>query len=201
MEVLIIVALIALLALVAILALNPQTQLKKSRDTRRKNDLEKVQNKLESHFSDKGYYPTITCEDEEECCQELEKNDSLLSPYLEAIPSDPISLRKYLYCSQPEKSQWYKIFTNIENLSDPQLAKNPCQPGCLKSSKTYNYVVASPNVTFENDLDPRTCSRGNTPYSPEGCVTLEDYCPPQGNPSCCSGGALFCQDNLYWCCP
>jgi len=202
MEILIFVALIAVLSTVALLAINPMTQLKKSRDARRKNDLEKVQNKLESFFSDKGDYPTISCEDDE-CCQQLEKNDSLLSPYLDGIPADPVPDRKYLYCSQPEKSQWYKIYTNIEYPQDPQLARNPCQPGCVKNEKTYNYVVSSPNIPFATLAEDVLIRCGGGEWRQPSCDNPWNYCPPrepEDRGACCSGGFLYCQDELYWCC-
>jgi len=198
MELMIVIAMIAILAVVALIALNPQTQLKKSRDAKRKNDLEKVQNKLESYFADKGNYPTISCAGEE-CCQELEAKDTLLAPYLDGIPADPASSRKYLYCSQPSQSQWYKIFTNIEYTQDTQLARNPCRPGCIKNSTRYNYVVSSPNILLETDVTD--VPEGAVTPDPSDCAAPGFYCPPSGvNRNCCGGDDfLYCGGGLYWC--
>jgi len=203
MEVLIVIALIVILATIAILALNPRTQLQKARDARRKSDLEKVQNKLESYFTDKGNYPTISCADSE-CCQILTKDDPILSPYLNKIPGDPSPSKSYLFCSAPTRSQWFKIYTNIENTADFQLSRNPCRTGCYKQSNFYNYVVMSPNIlTSEESGFPPEGSQSIE----AGCARPNNYCPPAGiNPACCSGTdgegqqlTLWCQEDLYWC--
>lgn len=82
-ELLIVVAIIVILGLLVLLAINPFTYIKRANDTERKADIYKLQNALESYFSDHESYPPnlqqilISC------------GGSGLSPYLDKIPCDP----------------------------------------------------------------------------------------------------------------
>ena len=142
-ELLIVVATIGILGAMAIFA--AKSQIAKGRDARRKSDLAKIQKALEDYMNDHGCYP-----DSLECGTDF-------SPYLTAIPCDPInsSYFNYFYSYNAAEGckSWYKIYARLEYPKDPIIKKvkcggeaagcpgGGCGPGCH-----YNYWVASPNM-------------------------------------------------------
>jgi len=135
-EALIVVTVIGILGAMAIFA--AKLQIAKGRDARRKSDLAKIQKALEDYMNDHGCYP-----DSLEC-------GASFSPYLTAIPCDPINSPyfNYFYSYNAAESckSWYKIYTRLEYTKDPIIEKVGCKDGCGPSNN-YNYWVSSPNMT------------------------------------------------------
>jgi len=132
-ELLIVVTIVGMLSLLAVWAFH--LQVLKGRDARRKADLAKLQMTLEDYLNDNDCYPAS-----------LECNQDFL-PYLSSVPCDPVNSRANIYYYSVSQGgtckRWYKIFTNLENKSDPVIEKIGCT---LETCGPFNYVVSSPNM-------------------------------------------------------
>lgn len=147
MELLIVVSIIAILVLMALLTLNYKAQIQKARDIKRKNDLQLIKTKLEDYYNDSESYPAPPGCSETSCCKEIDCQSSFLSPYLQKFPCDPQN-KKYTYCAEKTKSQWYKIYTNLEYLKDKVVETSGCKEGCFVSGKCFNCGISSPNTSI-----------------------------------------------------
>ncbi len=120
-EVLVVVAIISLLFIIALQMMIPQ--ISKSRDAHRKGDLDRVKVALENYFSDNGCYPDpailSSC------------NGDQLSPYIPAVPCDPLDNSPYVYIPAPgNQCGGYKVLAKMENRSDPVISELKCMAGC-----------------------------------------------------------------------
>jgi type II secretory pathway pseudopilin PulG len=151
LEFVIIVALLGLV-LSASYIFVPQ-QLKKSRDARRKSDLENIKGVYEDYYQDKGIYP-----DSLPSCGESFRigNEVLLS----SVPCDPLTGEDYFYMfCNGEKTNWYKIYTNLEIETDPEIGYINCSSGCGPDCE-YNYGVSSANVKLDTCGVTYACGPG-----------------------------------------
>jgi prepilin-type N-terminal cleavage/methylation domain-containing protein len=135
-ELMVSLSVVSFLILAAIFA--SRTQLIKGRDAKRKADLVKIQQALEDYLNDNTCYPeTFTC-------------GQNFSPYLTSVPCDPlnggVNIYYYSVSSQSGCKIWYKIFTNLENKTDPVVEKIGCTP---QNCGSFNYGVSSPNVELQ----------------------------------------------------
>lgn len=156
LELLIVISLIALLAAAAFALINPQRQIEKSWDTRRKNDLSQLQKVLEDFYNDKNCYPkpAEVCYDPtvNPTCQicGLRSTPLPISPYLSNLPCDPQqSLKPFLYqVDSITCPRWYRVFSKISNTSDPVINQVGCGTGCGPASDPtgYQYYISSPNT-------------------------------------------------------
>lgn len=140
-------------------------------------------------------------------------------PYLSKLPCDPQhKLKRYLYEVAPKSSgltcdapadpedptscpQWYRVYSNIGDLSDPAIKELGCQGSFCGSAPNfgYDYGVSSPNqklnyaTTFYYFTKVKTCD-SCSPYSQ--CVSLSggetiyathDQCCTQHHPPPVSG--------------
>jgi len=115
-EILVVIAVLAVLAGGLLVGLKPATQYKKSRDGRRKADLEQIRGALEMCYADTGSYPgsvydSIVCSDQ---------------TYLDNTPKDPSTDANYSY--SPSTST-YDLCATLEFDQDPDYP---------------NYCVANP---------------------------------------------------------
>lgn len=133
-ELLVVVAVISMLAVISVSFLRPQ--LFKGTDAKRKSDLRRIQVALEEYEKDKDCYPPpalVTCN----------PGDGL-TPYLSKIPCDPKTKSDYFYETDGSScSLWYRIYSNLENLQDPDIGKVGCDSGC---GPGYNFFLGSPNA-------------------------------------------------------
>lgn len=88
MELLIVMSIIAIITAIGLVSYAPIN--KRSRDAKRKSDLEQVRSALEMYRSDNGYYPGSSASFD---IMTTALNDSLVvpTPYLPSIPMDPKS--------------------------------------------------------------------------------------------------------------
>jgi prepilin-type N-terminal cleavage/methylation domain-containing protein len=189
MELLIVVALLGILLVVLLWAY--PAQIGKANDAKRKEDLDKLRIALQEYYSDKHCFPTTL-----ECGQSF-------SPYLDVIPCDPNG-SSYIYLPQTaDCAQWFKIYTNLQEKSDPVIKLVGCDKGCGPDKKS-NYGVSSTNVAVG---EPSASAPPSPSPSPEcstrtGCfakqcnsiVSQEYKCPT----------VYFCDDNCSggcWDCP
>lgn len=132
MELLVVVALIGVMASIFVIIIDPNTYMKRSRDTQRKGDLRTIQSALEIYRSDNGSYP-----------------DSLSTltsgtVYLRNIPSDPkgtaigYNSGNYYYSSGGVS---YTLAACLENNSDEDRGTEDLSPGGGTCSSGKYYVV------------------------------------------------------------
>ncbi len=175
-ELLIVIAFLAVLGVLLLVALNPQVQLSKSRDARRKADLQKLKNPLEDYYNDKQCYP--------------EKLEDLVSYYLGRIPLDPLTKQPYLYYNPSCDKYW--IYVNLEYEKDPEIVRVGCQNGCGPGGAgNYDYGVSSPNVRLE------TGGGGGGGCGGDWWACQGIYCNNFGptEPSCTGSGVGYCGDS------
>jgi len=193
-EILIAITVVALLTLTSIIAV-PQ-QLKKGRDARRKADLDRVKTALYDYYFDHDCFPEPPLPD---CGQPFGGNGTL---YLDGFPCDPNG-QAYEYqvtkIGGGKCSQWFRLFGNLEVVSDPIITKIHCDMGCGPQEKggvaertncTYNYGVASTNTQIYHNCGHRfVCAPGGGPSG--SCQLYEDPwvsgCPVVFDVSDCSG--------------
>lgn len=141
-ELLISVTLIAVI--VGVVALfNFKSTFERSRDAKRKMDLNKLVRIMEDYYNDNSRYPP----------SDYYYNGTIsniswgspFTPYLPQLPQDPLSpSRDYFYFGDPN-GKFFSIFAKLENTGDPDIALTGCPNGC-GPYMSYNYVVHSANV-------------------------------------------------------
>lgn len=177
MELLIVIALLGIIAVGLLVALDPQGQLNKAKDAKRKSDLALLKKSFEDFYNDHNRYPKP-----EEVCTSNNANCAIcgtspqspinFNPYLKSLPCDPdYPNRQYLYSVPPGEQASpfsYRLYVVLGNISDNAIAQvgctgNICGPGGIGA---YNYGVSSPNVDLE---------RGTIVPTPSGSPTPSTY--------------------------
>ncbi|HBU22283.1 TPA: hypothetical protein DEB02_05055 [Candidatus Beckwithbacteria bacterium] len=141
-----------------------QNSQKKSRDTRRKNDLKQVSLALEAYLNDKGQYPGDNsdsgqiygcgADDESLCDWGDEFTDQYGTVYMVEIPADPTLGYTYDYDADDTGTS-YQISARLENENDRDVPKdadgNPQSYQGLycdsAASIQCNYGTSSSNTT------------------------------------------------------
>lgn len=142
-ELIVAMAILGILATVGLASFR-NSQLK-SRDAKRKSDLEQVQRALEMYFNDYGSYPAssngqivlgapLSWNGEEM----KDQNGTL---YMKELPGDPVGNPEYCYQSNGTE---YQLYAKLENSEDSK-AKKDGYYSCNGINNAYNYGVASPN--------------------------------------------------------
>lgn len=146
-EMLIAIGLLGALLTGIIVIINPQTQINKTQDAKRKSDLAQLQRALDLYYNDIGRYPPVTS-------GYVINNmawGSAWSTYMNALPKDPDPGKTYVYYASGD-GQSYWLYANLAYASDPQacpLGRDcPHVPGAnLCGGKPCNYGISSSNVT------------------------------------------------------
>jgi hypothetical protein len=90
----------------------------KTRDVRRKDDVEQVGRALDAYASDhNGIYPETVWGPKK---NNIEDSDGVV--YMKSLPKDPSEDRSYIYQLSEDKHK-YKIYIALEYLSDPGIRK------------------------------------------------------------------------------
>jgi general secretion pathway protein G len=159
-EILIVMIIIAFLA--SLSAGSFQSSQRKSRDARRKADLNSISTALEAYYNDKGEYPNSSVDLKISGCGATAcdwgarfYDDDITNgaTYMEKLPSDPSTGRgfTYAYVSNGESYQLYARFENLEDPSVPHDASDVAQAytdlSCGVAS--CNYGISSTNTTVE----------------------------------------------------
>lgn len=164
-ELLVVITLAGLLVVITLAFLNPIKQIQKSWDGKRKAELVTLHKVFEDFYNDKNRFPLpadvcfeaaspprIDLYGKTACsCQICGRSSTSpnLFPYLPRLPCDPQSSQKeYLYdfdCSQtPQNPQWFRIYTKLSLLDDPDIKRVGCGAGCGPAPDfAYNYLVSS----------------------------------------------------------
>lgn len=93
----------------------------KSRDARRKSDLENIQKALEMYQNDHGVYPLT----HNFPSWGSEFKDQKNTIYMKELPKDPVENQNYFYISEDGTS--YKLYAKLENTNDL----------CFRSNQTF----------------------------------------------------------------
>jgi len=164
LELLVVMAIMALLAGLGLRTFGSVQQ--KSRDGRRKQDLQSISKALEIYYNDFKHYPYASggkimgCGENatEECVWgDVWQNSNDLTLYMSKLPQDPGG-SQYFYLADAQ-GQTYRLFAYLENTEDEAIAKN--QDGeaayysgtycriidTVLSVNTCNYTVMSTNLT------------------------------------------------------
>lgn len=174
-ELIVVVGIIAFLALIAFWAY--RTQFFKGYDSRRKTDMYQIKVAVEEYEKDHDCYPLpqlVVC-----------APGTGLRPYLDRIPCDPITKASYYYDHEDSFCpKWFRIYTTLENLKDPNYA------GTIGPNGVYNYYVSSPNA-------PKAGYSGSSAFygcRSGGCVSIAwdasrpgPECDPNYSNSACYG--------------
>lgn len=128
---LVVISIIVILTLIIIWFL--RNQIFKGNDAKRKGDIHKIQVAVEEYEKDNDCYPLpqlVVCD----------PGDGL-KPYFSKIPCDPTTNASYYYEYEDSSCpSWYRIYTNLQNLSDSDI-KGYCGP-----DYAFNYYMTSPNA-------------------------------------------------------
>jgi len=149
-ELLIVIAVIAILATV-IFGGSIQSSFQKARDSKRKQDLNKMLRFVEDYYNDKEDYPTAN--DPTDGNIKGAAWGSPFTPYVAQLPLDPLSPnRDYYYQVNQGTKKFFVIYAKLENKSDLEIIRVGCQDGCgpigPDGKRAYNYFVSSPNVVL-----------------------------------------------------
>jgi four helix bundle suffix protein len=224
MELLITVAFLALIAVAVFVLLNPSKQIKKTWDSKRKNELGQLRKVLEDWYNDKNCYPkpseicydpsntplsdgTYTCH----ICGNQPGSPNF-SPYLSKLPCDPQSpAKQYLYqVDNLTCPTFYRIYTQLSPISESGITNDPdskavgCFPFCgpINQTTSNNYAVTSPNTKPESDINTTLyhCSGINncTSITQDQLPNRIIICNPSyADPNCGSTGCPQ-QSTCYW---
>jgi len=150
-ELLIVVTIIGILTVMTIWSIS--TNLAKSRDSKRKADLDRLKTAFEEYYLDYDSYPPPTILDD---C-----GGANLKPYLSTIPCDPRTKTSYCYIYDVDNDgQNYRLLSSLEYLNDPIIAKLSCdedptycgyETECSTLGNRFTYGVSSSNVLVNNE--------------------------------------------------
>lgn len=140
-ELLVVIAIVGILAGVLVTLINPDIQLRKSRDTRRKSDLSQISTALEFYRTDLGLYPLPGNNpgDFPACGNSLTGGTPPLT-YMEKIPCDPLAtVVVYPAYDYSSSGTAYSLIACLENGSDPQKDSTNVAP--CNGTSNFSYTV------------------------------------------------------------
>lgn len=144
------------IVLLLLLFIGLRIQITRGYDSRRKTDLFKIRRAYEEYYNDHDCYPPATILD---TCGSAD-----LSPYLPAVPCDPIKKTPYKYVPVAGNvCSGYAACVSLGDLNDPDIEKIGCNPvtGCGWGDG-FNYCIASGIPILAPGFDP-LAGATNTP--------------------------------------
>lgn len=146
-----VIAIIGVLAVAGISIINPLAQIQKTKDSRRKFDLEQVKNALEIYRSENNHFPVgIDGKITDGNGEAIDWGGTGFAPYMGNLPKDPsYPAKTYAYYS--DGKQTYYLFASLDRgADDPQ----SCSAPLFKDIKG-NYCPSANN--------PYICGAGTYP--------------------------------------
>lgn len=134
-EVLVAVTIIAVLVSIGVVSYGSVN--KRSRDAKRKGDVEQLRSALEMYRSDNGYYPNAGSGSWTDASS---LSTTLVSMYLPGVPADPKSTQTYRYQATNFSSGNYYGYC-MSALLESEDPNDTCTPDTTNS---HNYGVKSP---------------------------------------------------------
>lgn len=159
-EIMVGMVLVAVLASIVIFVINPQQQLKKARDAKRKDDISLISQALGKYAVETGGYPKSTPN------YQIENAPwgSSWTSYIIPVPKDPLPSQSYSYYSD---GVFYQLYAELE-IADPAGCQ-PCGPG-----GEYNWSAVSGNsspATLPPPPSPTPSPTGSPIASPSPSPT------------------------------
>lgn len=145
-EILIVIVILVSLSTL-VLGSSVKSTLEKGRDSKRKQDLNKLARYFEDYYNDQNAYPRAN-----ESTGEIENAPwgGPFASYGSNLPQDPLSpSRQYYYQTDPNSQNMFIVYARLEYESDNDIAKTGCDGGC-GPARAYNYAVHSPNVIIQD---------------------------------------------------
>lgn len=138
-ELLVTITIIGILAAAGLTILNPNLQLKKARDSKRKADVVQIQSALEFYRSDIQEYPASL----PSCGAALSANGTT---YLKSMPCDPMNTGQQTYSYFPSGSPpiSYTIVSCLENTKDSQKDSGNNSYFCTGGTTNWSYTITNP---------------------------------------------------------
>ncbi|MCJ7739805.1 type II secretion system GspH family protein [Candidatus Microgenomates bacterium] len=156
MELLIVMTLVAILAGMALMT-NVKSSLQKSRDSKRKQDLNKMVRIFEDYYNDHQHYPPA--DSATGIIQEAAWGQPF-STYVPLLPKDPVApSQNYYYMTDDALFDFYVLYARLENTADPDIVTVGCEGGC-GPNRSYNYVVHSADIVMLAGNPSRTVDSG-----------------------------------------
>jgi len=148
-ELIVVIAILGILAGIGLTSF--RTSQMKSRDAKRKSDLEQVQRAVEMYMNDYANYPTSSNDGEIMVNGSAltwgtdEFKDQKETLYIKQLPGDPRGNPEYCYVYDAGPPIVYKIYARLENTEDPKATLDvTCPVGGVPG---YNYGVSSSNTS------------------------------------------------------
>lgn len=192
-ELLVVMSILAIMVAIVSATLNPIALVNKARDSRRKNDLNKIKIAFEAYFANKGSYPTtdevsgVSGWNKRENCN---KEISQMKSYLRTLPCDPKGTPYEIIIIN---SKTFKIITNLENTKDIDIPNgwylDSAPYGYRDRKNDINYGVSSSNILwyeFSGIIDPTCGLDCIISVDGSGCVPT-NYCVSGGTTLCFIG--------------
>lgn len=177
MIVLVIVGILAILFLMGV-----RSQIAKGRDSKRKDDLQKIKIAYEDYYNDNDCYPP------DDALSNPASTE--LDPYLTEIPRDPLTDEPYVYIPLPNICPGYRILTKLETATDPDISAVGCAPIACGFSAEYldtNYGVSVGTQVPEDGFVAEVPGEGSSPSgqyvinSDGECTAIENTGWPDNN--------------------
>lgn len=155
-ELLIVIVIIGILASIGLGSFN--TAQMKSRDSKRKTNLQQIANALEIYYNDKGKYPASNVAGSImgcgagailECSWGVDpfSNTTTNTIYMTKLPSDPSEDQYYYYRTAASNSK-YQLYTHLENTQDKDIITITLPSlNCGTATDVCNYGISSGNTT------------------------------------------------------
>jgi prepilin-type N-terminal cleavage/methylation domain-containing protein len=162
-ELLTVIGIIGVMTGAALFLINPVAQLNKSRDAKRKADLQQIRAALELYRSDYGHYPRsnwVNSTQGDSWIRDSDPAKPLTPQYLKVVPKDaknvggfPWTVGSYTYAYQSvtvcgiQAGASYILTTRLENTSDTEINNNIQYGSCswpAVAGYSGLYTVSSP---------------------------------------------------------
>lgn len=157
MELLLAIAIIGILAAGGLAAYTGSFN--KTRDARRKADLNQLSKALEGYHLDFGVYPG-SCNGQVYGCDGAACTwggpfTNASKVYMPALPDDPAQAQNFVYAvSDDQKS--FQLYARLENLEDPQVETGGYGFTCTTDALDCNYGISSSDITMSTALNDST---------------------------------------------
>lgn len=198
-EILIVISIIAILASIMLWA-NVQSTYQKTRDSKRKQDLNKLVRSFEDYYNDRIQYPPAN--DPADGKIKDAPWGSALEDYVGQLPSDPLSPNADYYYQMGTDGKFFIIYAKLENTADPEIERLGCQDGCgpmgIDGKRAFNYYVSSSDVLIAQGIP-----NGEDPGALPGAPTATPYLTPTLNLNPPDSPEGICNNNQcclnHWC--
>ena len=145
-ELIVVIAILGILSGIGLTSF--RTSQMKSRDAKRKSDLEQVQRALEMYMNDYGTYPAAQAGEINGFSWGDEMKDADGTVYMKILPEDSRGDPEYCYLTAVAAPYtYYQLYAKLENTQDPACLGGNCATARACGPGTYNYGVASSNIT------------------------------------------------------